>query len=307
MGQKSNSNNLRIGINNNSWSSKYLGKNSEESTLFVFQDLEIRNYINRFFYLHGLLIDKCFIQRSDSSLKIFISYFNLLEVISVIDKITNQLNDYLHSEKINEYLYKEISILQNKKSIKKSYHKYLFKKKKLFLSKTFSQKLLGCLNLYLKKKFKIHLILQNVNKSLSVRLSNKEVFEFRKIITQLRAYSKAYFFKETINVIIVLIKNQSSSKLFSDYVALKLSTMKRHNFFLTFLKRSLTLFLSSNFSSVKGIKLKIKGRFNGVPRAKPRLIQIGETPLQMYNSKVNYYCSTSFTSNGTFGVQLWVS
>lgn len=307
MGQKSNSNSLRIGINNNSWSSKYLGKNSEESTLFVFQDLEIRNYINRFFYLHGLLIDKCSIQRSDSSLKIFVSYFNLLEVISVIDRITIQLNDYLKSEKINNYSYGDISILQNRKNLKKSYHRSLFNKKKLFLSKTFSQKLVGCLNLYLKKNFKIQLILQNINKSLSVRLNNREVVEFRKIITQLRSYSKSYFFKETINVIIVLIKNQSSSKLFSDYIALKLGSMKRHNFFLTFLKRSLTLFISSNFSSIKGIKLKIKGRFNGVPRAKPRLIQIGETPLQMYNSKVSYHCSTSFTSNGTFGVQLWVS
>ena len=83
--------------------------------------------------------------------------------------------------------------------------------------------------------------------------------------------------------------------------------MKRHNYFLTFLKRALLLMISLKFSSIKGIKIKIKGRFNGAPRAKSRLIQVGEIPLQTLKSTVSYHCSTSFTSNGTFGVQLWVS
>jgi ribosomal protein S3 len=307
MGQKSNSNILRLGINDNYWSSKYLGKTSEESTFYVFQDLEIRKYIDRFFHLHGLLVDKCFINRSEYALSISISYFNLLHSLSEIEKVNNKLAlDFLDKDTLSKKS-ENLSVLDRVEDIKKNYNRKAFKKKSFLLSKPFLHKLIGCLNVFLKNKLKIRLVIQNVNKSLSVRLTNSDVVEFRKIVTQLRVYSKSSFFKETFNILTVVIKNQASSKLLSEYIALKLSSMKRHNFFLTFLKRALTLLIGSNFSSIKGVKIKIKGRFNGVPRAKPRLIQIGEIPLQMLNSKVSYHCSTSFTSNGTFGVQLWIS
>lgn len=304
MGQKSNSNILRLGINNTFWSSKYIEKISEESSIFIYQDLEIRSYINRFFNLNGLLIDKCFINRYGSQIVISISYFVLLDSLPEIYKLNTKLlktNDFIKED--DKLILRSEKVLE----LKRLSYKNLYKKKSLYLSQVFLRKLTSCLNSFFNKNYKIKIIVQNINKGLSVRLTNLEAMEFRSIITQLRFYSKSKFFKESINLLLLLIKNQCSAKLFSEFISLKLSKMKRHNYFLTFLKRALLLMISLKFSSIKGIKIKIKGRFNGAPRAKSRLIQVGEIPLQTLKSTVSYHCSTSFTSNGTFGVQLWVS
>lgn len=167
-------------------------------------------------------------------------------------------------------------------------------------------KLLTSLNLFLNKKYKIKLILQNLNKGLSCRLTNAEAIEFRNIVMQLRVYHNAFFFKEIINIFIVLLKNDLQVKILTEFIALKLSQIKRHNYFLTFLKRIFILVIDSRIFTVKGVKLKIKGRFNGAPRAHTRLIQIGKVPLQTLSSRINHNCSVSYTANGTFGVQLWL-
>ena len=308
MGQKSNSNVLRLGTNNNFWASRYIGKTPEEFSLFTYQDLQIRKYINRFFGLHGILIDNCFINRSNSDINISISYFVLLNSVKEISTKNDLLLSSAQDFHISSVNMSNIASRYDKVlSLKKLLNKKSFKKKSFFLSKTFLQKLIGCLNLFLDNNYKVRIIIHNLNKGMSVRLTNSESLEFRKLITQLRLYSKAPFFKETVNILIGLVKNQSSSKIFSEFIALKLSHMKRHNYFMTFLKRALTLIINLKFSYIKGIKIKIKGRFNGVPRAKSRLIQVGEIPLQTLQSKVSYNCSTSFTPNGTFGVQLWVA
>jgi len=304
MGQKSNSNILRLGINNIFWSSKYIEKISEESSLFIYQDLEIRSFINRFFDLNGLLIDKCFINRYGSQIVICISYFVLLDSLPEIYKSNTKLlktNNFIKEDE--KLILRSIKVLE----LKRLSYKKIYKKKSQYLSQVFLRKLTNCLNSFLHKNYKIKIIVQNINKGLSVRLTNLEAMEFRSRIIQLRFYSKSKFFKESINLLLLLIKNQCSAKLFSEYISLKLSKMKRHNYFLAFLKRALLLMISLKFSSIKGIKIKIKGRFNGAPRARLRIIQVGEIPLQTLKSTVSYHCSTSFTSNGTFGVQLWIS
>jgi ribosomal protein S3 len=87
-----------------------------------------------------------------------------------------------------------------------------------------------------------------------------------------------------------------------------LKNLKRHNFFLKFVKTTLTLFYNKNFSNCKRIKIQVKGRFNGAPRAKNKLIDIGNrAPVLTINSKIDYAESTAFTSNGTFGVKVWIN
>ena len=49
MGQKVNPLVFRIGSKNKLWNSQYLGNNTEESSYYFFQDLEIRKYIHRLF------------------------------------------------------------------------------------------------------------------------------------------------------------------------------------------------------------------------------------------------------------------
>jgi len=82
--------------------------------------------------------------------------------------------------------------------------------------------------------------------------------------------------------------------------------MKRHNSFLTFLKRAIFIFKTLKFANTQGIKIVINGRFNGVPRSKGRIIQTGRLPLQNINSNINYHYTEAQTPYGTFGIKVWI-
>ena len=66
------------------------------------------------------------------------------------------------------------------------------------------------------------------------------------------------------------------------------------------------LLIKSDVSRLTGIKIVIKGRFNRAPRAKTNIICFGKFSLQSFNSKIDYYQSTAYTVNGTFGVKVWL-
>ena len=57
----------------------------------------------------------------------------------------------------------------------------------------------------------------------------------------------------------------NTSSLTAQFISVHLRKLKRHNFFLKFLKSTLNIFNNNYFSKIQGIKIKIKGRFNGVP------------------------------------------
>ena len=82
--------------------------------------------------------------------------------------------------------------------------------------------------------------------------------------------------------------------------------MKKHNGFFHFLKRYLKLIIDFKYSNIKGIKIIIKGRLNGVPRSKSKLFQVGQLPLQTFNSNINYDNSIAYTSDGTIGIKVWI-
>ena len=62
-----------------------------------------------------------------------------------------------------------------------------------------------------------------------------------------------------------------------------------------------------DFCKIKGIKINIKGRFNGRPRARTRSILAGDIAVQSFNKKVEYFQKTVYTKNGTFGIEIWVN
>merc|ERR1712127_922060 len=263
-GQKANSTSLRLGIKK-SWPSKYIEKTPEELSFLVFQDLQIRKYIDRFLKFHGLTMHTCTIHRSQYNLELFISYFTTLSAIKTIKTINNKRFD------------KKIpisSLLQYKIFTRKNN----FKNKKFLSTKNFINKLLTSLGLF-----------------------------FRKSMLHLRYYSKSFFFLESINILLISIRKRHSAKILSEFISSKLSLLKRHNYFLTFIRRTLLLLINSKYSFVQGLKLRISGRFNGAPRSKTRVFQINKIPLQTLESNINYHQSTSFTGNGTFGIKLWIS
>ena len=313
MGQKTNSIFLRLGYKNNVWNSSYLEKNFEESSLYVYQDIEIKKYIDQFFQQYNLLVHNYKINRSDENLEIFISYYITLKSITFIHKINFDQNFIIQQRRKN--------FLKSEHSVNKSFQKKIPKKRLWIIRKlknkikytnqihginSFMNCLLKGLTLFTNNQLNIRIVLQNVNKGLSLRLRNYKAQIFRKIVIKLRKYHSSVFFREYINILCILVLKKKSAKLLSELIAFQFSVIKRHNFFLNFLKRSLTLMINSKISSINGIKLLIKGRINGRPRSSSRIIQIGKIPLQTFDAKIDYFQSIAFTLYGTFGIKIWV-
>jgi hypothetical protein len=201
--------------------------------------------------------------------------------------------------------------LKKKKLIRRLWVIFLLKKKintkeNSYKNFDFIEQLLECLSIFTKKNLDINIILQQINnKNLFLRFYHKTKF-LKSIIIKLRKYSNSLFFKESLNILSIVITKKNSAKLIAEFLAFQFSVIKKHNYFLNFLKRALILLVTSNFSSIQGLKILIKGRLNGKLRAKSRLLLIGKIPLQTINSKISYSTSVSYSLYGTFGFKIWI-
>ena len=74
MGQKTNPNIFRLGVNK-TWKTEFFEKKNAELSLYTFKDLEIKDYIERFLEIHGLILHDYKQQYSNSTLNLYISYF----------------------------------------------------------------------------------------------------------------------------------------------------------------------------------------------------------------------------------------
>lgn len=174
-----------------------------------------------------------------------------------------------------------------------------------FSKNNFAEKLIEGLSLFTKNRFNIYLTLKQINKNITFPKTRSQ--NLKRILSKLRKFQKNNFFAEGVNILFNAVSHKNSAKLISDYIAFHLKFLKRHKFFLTFVTKTLTLLIDQKFSKIKGIKLKIKGRINNSSRSKSETIKIGEkTSLVTLSSEINHAQSTSYGSNGTFGVKAWV-
>jgi len=74
MGQKINPTIFRLGFNK-TWKTEFFEKKKGELPLYVFKDLEIRNYIERVLETYGILLHDYKHQYNGSTLNLYISYF----------------------------------------------------------------------------------------------------------------------------------------------------------------------------------------------------------------------------------------
>jgi len=139
------------------------------------------------------------------------------------------------------------------------------------------------------------------------RLNDKKTKSTNKQTVKLRKYKDSEFFQEGIKILFTCATNKKSSKLLAHFIANQLKKLKFHNFFLRFIKDTLSLFKKSVISKFKGIKVKVKGRLNGRPRARSKVIKIANNiPVLTIDSTINYSETTAFTPNGTLGVKVWI-
>ena len=170
----------------------------------------------------------------------------------------------------------------------------------------FLHQLFESLSLFVDRKFNIALTLKQLNNTINNNLTKSESQLLTKNLVKLRRYQDNEFFKEGVHILFLSTINKHSAHLLANFIANSLSKLKRHNLFLRFLKATLSLFYNKSFSVVKGLKIRISGRFNGAPRARSRDIKVGTIPVLKINSKIDYHEATSFTSNGTFGVKVFI-
>lgn len=180
--------------------------------------------------------------------------------------------------------------------------------KKKLVDDNFITRLRYCLSRILNtRNLKVKLILRQLNKNFWQASKSK----FRKVKKVLWWYSrlKKYdFYKESMQINYVNSKLSNSAALIAKLIATHFKKLRRQNFFTTFIIKSLKAFwyLHKDSTSLKGVKIKLSGRFNWRPRARHKFFKIGEViPLFWVNSKVDYAEATSFTPNGTLGVKVW--
>ena len=329
MGQKTNANIFRLGIKNNEWNSRYFEKNKEEFSLYNYQNIQIQNYLTHFLKQHNLILHDCKFYFNGNNLYLYISYYSTkrkenFKISNIKLKNKQQQNNFKNNKKIikkvklsNFSVNKNMRTKQNfelktkRVLVLKKYKSYLYKNKyssiETLKKNNFLEQLLENLSLFTKKKFHIILTLQNINKGMSLSISKNEQNFLKKKLLFLKRYSKNNFFNESLNICLIVTKIKGSAKLFTNFLAKQFTILKKHNHFLIFLKRILTILINSKFSKIKGIKIIINGRFNGAPRAKNRLISIGNIPIQTISKQINYYQTTSYTKNGTFGIKTWIN
>jgi ribosomal protein S3 len=337
MGQKINPNLLRINKTLN-WNSKYIEKKSTEFYLYSSKDLEVKNFIKTFFLRNGLDVHTCKLNYLNSTLNIFISYkqsFNSTFLINNINKIQkiklnkNKLKNGLISNKENYlkianniknlYNYNLLTKTKSRKNKKKRriklirfYKKFLSLKEnkniKNLMLNNFLNSFFESLQKFFNQLTNVALILKPLDADIKKIIKQKRLLLIKKKLIRLKKYQKNDFFKEGVNLIFTSIINRNSSQLLANYISVNLKKLKRHNFFLRFLKSILNTFINKKFSRVKGVKIKIKGRINGAPRAKKKILKVGKRmPVMTINSPISYAENTAFTSNGTLGVKVWIS
>lgn len=284
MGQKINQKLLRVGYKKNTWDSRYNVINFINVSNNVFQEIHINKSINIFFNIYKSIPNNIKINTLEDNLIITFKYHTLQNLKEFVLSLSYKILKKNHLWFVS-YLKKNIF----------KYFSFVIKKLSLIFSA------------YLKKK-RVCFIVSNSNEgSLGYKLSTKhQVNSYKKLKVQFRKYSNSPFFKDCLNILITVIKVKNSSKLLADYLSFQFSRLKRHNFFLNFLKRTLILIIYSQISKIKGIKILVKGRLNGKPRSSHKLIQVGKVSSQTFESVVCYHNSTAFSIFGTFGIKVWV-
>ena len=305
MTKKVNLNLSKSNLDNYRWKSKYNLFNKEDSSLLLYDEINIIRYLERFFELHGLLIYDCRCERSFNQLDIVINYYAQLKVSQFVKKV--ELNNYFN----NTLSAKESINLKKKEKFKNYYLK--FKKYDFNFSQTinsFVEQLQESLYLYTNKQLRINFVLTNVNRGLAFQnFSYSETMVIKKLLIRLRKYKryKDINMREFINVFLIILRKKHSANFLANFLASQLRLFKRHNQLFNFVKYSLTLFIESSISKLKGIKIVIKGRLNRKMRAKKKIICIGQVPIQTLNNSMDYGQSVSYTPYGTFGIKVWVN
>jgi ribosomal protein S3 len=337
MGQKINPIIFRLGVNK-TWKTEFFEKKNHELPLYVFKDLEVRNYIERVLETYGIILHDYKQHYNGSTLNLYVSYFvtsdftlnkkGTVERLVIKNnvgkkKVVENLCNYVESityispdkkggnlpenssrlYKLKQYLNSTPNIqssLQQKSPVLQNTVENKFSTANFKIDGIFDQ-VFEVLNLFSNNRLNITLNLCCINKDLYFLKFSQE-----KIFMSLQKFRNTPFLKEGIELLFHVAYNSNSAHLLAKFIAFQLKKIKRQKFFLSFLKQSLIILLNSDQSKIKGVKIVIRGRLNGVPRAKQKMIVVGDVPTQSISAKLDYSQTTIHNSNGSYGIQVWL-
>ena len=133
MGQKINSNIFRLGVKNE-WKSKYFEKTKEEFSLYAYQSLEIKKFLQKFLTLNGLIFHDFKLQYSGNTIYVSVSYYTTSKSTSLISDLNAQQKFKLKKHKLS----KNLNLKKNTGKRQIVLKKQNFKLQKAF-SSTFKQ------------------------------------------------------------------------------------------------------------------------------------------------------------------------
>jgi ribosomal protein S3 len=343
MGQKLNPTIFRLGVNK-TWKTEFFEKKNRELPLYVFKDLQIQSYIERVFESNGLIVHDYKQHYSASTLNLYVSYFvtpdfalsNKKGTESLILKTAEEKRgtiykksyaDSFSSAVLSDKIIKN-SLLQNSSKLYKLKRYLKLNSQSQLLTQSYFTKLREAQkNKYLKSlssetKIKLEGFMSNFftvlnsflgsqsNIAINFCCINKNV-QFlkstqKKTFISFQKFRTTPFFQEGIELLFNVVYNANSANLLAKFIAFQLKKIKRHKFLLSFLKQTLTILLNSSLAKIKGVKIIVKGRLNGVPRAKHKIIIVGDVPVQTISAKLDYSQATAHNSNGSYGIKVWV-
>jgi len=154
------------------------------------------------------------------------------------------------------------------------------------------------------------LIFRNLN---NISLKNQKTI-FKKetsfLKNTLKAFQKESFFLSGISLCCLLSTSKGNSVLLSKYIAkfLKIfhKNRQKSNKFKFFLSQLVQTVINPKFPNIKGLKIKINGRFHRVDKANSLLFERGSLPLQTFTSDIEYSITHVATTFGIFGIHVWV-
>jgi hypothetical protein len=120
------------------------------------------------------------------------------------------------------------------------------------------------------------------------------------------------FFFETLEILYFVLGtfSKGNAALLANYLSFLLENSRKHVFIVRFLKKALDVFfvkLPSDFLSVGGLKIQIKGRFNKRRRTKTLVLQFGQLSSQTISLPLDYSYTQAVTLYGSFGIKVWLS
>jgi ribosomal protein S3 len=190
----------------------------------------------------------------------------------------------------------------------------LNRNKKGLKTNAFTEHFLDTLTNFIGKKYSIFLTLKQLKvKSLKNFYSKKNIkFIKEKFNLKLYKYKKNEFFELAKRIVFISIKKKNSAEFLANFISSQLNRLKKQQyFFLKCIQHILKLLLENIIMSTKlcGIKIVVKGRLNKARRANQRTfkLSIGKISLQHIDSNINHAKATSYTSNGTFGTEVWIN